>query len=56
MLVCSDEKSDSLQRIGSLDSFFRKESIQKIRSLYIDSLLIEINVYSVEYDCIITMQ
>jgi len=31
--------SDSPRRIDSLGSFFKKESIQKIRSLRIDSLV-----------------
>jgi len=48
-LRTSDEKPDSLRRISFLDSFFRKKSIKKIRLLWIDSLQIERNVYSLVY-------
>jgi len=40
LLVISDVKFDSPRRIDSLGSFFKKETIQKIRSLRIDSLQI----------------
>jgi len=39
-VVNSDVTSDSPRRIDSLGSFLKKESIQKIRSLQIDSLQI----------------